>query len=697
MSKSRSRFRPFVESLEHRLVPYALTGYQWTNPSLVTFSFAPDGTSVGSQWNNAPNALFSYMNNRFGTSTWQLQYAKALQTWAAYAPLNFRLVSDNGAAAGSSGSYQGDSRFGDIRIFAFPHTGDNYLSYTYYPTPGYTLSGDSFLNTNYAFYIGSDYDLFSNSLHEFGHSLGMAHSSLSSAVMYATYHGIVTGLISDDIAGIQAIYGARPADQYDAAASNDSFATATAISLNGSGAATLNADLTTMTDLDYYRFVAPSSGNGTATFTLDAGDFSLLTPSLTVYDSAGNQVATTSATSYGQTLTLNLSGLTPGQAYVVKVAGATTDVFSIGAYRLSTAFGGVSPPPPPPPSADCYEADDTSGTAHSFGTSGSLNCSNLTLHTSSDVDYYTVTVNRSATYQFATAFSQYNGSGGTVQLSVLNANLGVLASTVASNGSESVTVSLSSGQRIYIQVTSPSTNLFTYCMTMTRQGGGHGGHQLAVGDGFPKDSASADADDIPVAQGDAGAVVRLPSAQTEIGDTSGRNIDGPATVTGVLNRNTVLVAAPMSPIYRAAVVTGFGTAAAVFGDNQQRGDSLDVLRQPWSPDTWTEAPIETLQDETPTAPSPLVPMRSLDDSPGSSAWAEVGGSYFAQQATNGFDVTAPASGSPQANGDPVLCGNPGAAFAGLAVLSGGYWAQFSRENRTVSRPGMATRSKIQGR
>src|SRR5262249_52997795 len=155
-----------------------------------------------------------------------------------------------------------------------------------------TISGDSFLNTNYSFHIGSDYDLFSNSLHEFGHSLGMAHSSLSSAVMYATYHGVVTGLTSDDIAGIQAIYGARTPDQYAAAASNDTLATATAISLDSSGGATLNADLTTLTDLDYYRVVAPSGGDGTATLTLDAGDFSLLTPSFTVYDSAGNQVAT---------------------------------------------------------------------------------------------------------------------------------------------------------------------------------------------------------------------------------------------------------------------------------------------------------------------------------------------------------------------------------------------------------------------
>jgi predicted Zn-dependent protease len=53
----------------------------------------------------------------------------------------------------------------------------------------------------------SNYNLFVVALHEFGHALGMAHSDVSNAVMYNSYH-YVTGLLADDINGIWAKYGA---------------------------------------------------------------------------------------------------------------------------------------------------------------------------------------------------------------------------------------------------------------------------------------------------------------------------------------------------------------------------------------------------------------------------------------------------------------------------------------------------------
>lgn len=50
---------------------------------------------------------------------------------------------------------------------------------------------------------------FAVAVHEFGHSLGLSHSSVPGAVMYPYYQTLEgeLKLSSDDIAGIQAIYG----------------------------------------------------------------------------------------------------------------------------------------------------------------------------------------------------------------------------------------------------------------------------------------------------------------------------------------------------------------------------------------------------------------------------------------------------------------------------------------------------------
>src|SRR5262245_18246398 len=83
------RFRPEVERLESRLVPYALSGNQWANPN-VLFSFVPDGTT----WMATPSQLSVKLDAVTDTATWQREFARALQTWADVSTLNFRLVGD---------------------------------------------------------------------------------------------------------------------------------------------------------------------------------------------------------------------------------------------------------------------------------------------------------------------------------------------------------------------------------------------------------------------------------------------------------------------------------------------------------------------------------------------------------------------------------------------------------------------------
>lgn len=326
-----------LEQLDDRIVPYAVSGYKWGNLA-VSASFMPDGAITDSGY--ASN-LFATLNTIAPTANWQLQFARALQTWADASPLNFHLVSDNGAMFGSSGLAQGDSRFGDIRLGGSSRS-DSFIGYGYFPSTTGTEGGDEFLNTTVAFHIGSNPDLYSLLLHETGHAIGLDHSTLTTAVMYPNLMGVYSGLSADDIAGIQSIYGSRKADAYDTAASNNTFSTATSLSLNGSGAASISADLTSMSDVDYYRFTAPSSGDGTFTISVDARNLSLFDGKVSVYDSLGNLVATNSASTYGGIATLSLSGLTPGQPYTVGVTGATTDVFGMGAYKLNAQFGGIT-------------------------------------------------------------------------------------------------------------------------------------------------------------------------------------------------------------------------------------------------------------------------------------------------------------------------------------------------------------------
>lgn len=53
------------------------------------------------------------------------------------------------------------------------------------------------------------YDLPTIALHEAGHAIGLSHSNVSSASMYAYYSGLRRNLAEDDVAGIGSLYGTR--------------------------------------------------------------------------------------------------------------------------------------------------------------------------------------------------------------------------------------------------------------------------------------------------------------------------------------------------------------------------------------------------------------------------------------------------------------------------------------------------------
>src|SRR5262249_2569145 len=130
---------PRLEGLEDRFLLYATTGMQWPKPKLITYSFVPDGTSIG----GVPSNLQTTLNARFATADWKAQFSKAAATWQRVANINFSAVSDNGAALAISGNMQNDARFGDVRIGGYPMSG-SILAFAYLPPPanGGTSAGD---------------------------------------------------------------------------------------------------------------------------------------------------------------------------------------------------------------------------------------------------------------------------------------------------------------------------------------------------------------------------------------------------------------------------------------------------------------------------------------------------------------------------------------------------------------------------
>jgi hypothetical protein len=354
--------------MEHRFLLYATTGMQWPKPKLITYSFVPDGTSIGGVASN----LQATLNASFATADWQAQFAKAAAAWQKMANVNFTLVADGGNPLGISGNMQNDSRFGDIRIGGYPMSG-GILAFAYLPPPanGGTSAGDMFFNTNMSWQInGTTYDLMTVAIHELGHALGMGHSATNTAVMWPSYTSAKQALTTDDISGIRTIYNARQNDFFDANGSNDQSSAADDISsyIGANGQLTLSAlDSTTpimigTNDIDWYRITVPSSTTGTMVVRMQSAKLSLLSPWLAVYNSGGTTIlGQASSTAWGDTVSVTLNNVSPGQIYDIKAKGATTGDSGFGAYGIQVNFGSLSQPPVTAPDTTMAEQADQGG------------------------------------------------------------------------------------------------------------------------------------------------------------------------------------------------------------------------------------------------------------------------------------------------------------------------------------------------
>src|SRR5262245_27566810 len=163
--------------------------------------------------------------------------------------------------------------------------------------------------------------------------------------MFEYYGGARTGLSDSDVQAVQALYGARAPDASEGLLSNDTLAAATR--LNGP----VEADLTTLQDVDFFRFQARASGP--MTVRLQTSGLSLLAAQVTVYDGTGRAVGSASSVDpLNGDLTVFLGDVKGGMTYTVQVRSARGDAFGVGAYRLQVDVGVPKPGPIRMPSAE---------------------------------------------------------------------------------------------------------------------------------------------------------------------------------------------------------------------------------------------------------------------------------------------------------------------------------------------------------
>jgi peptidoglycan hydrolase-like protein with peptidoglycan-binding domain len=132
----------------------------------------------------------------------------ALSYWAAVTPLTFSEIPNASNPEIRIRFVTGDH--GDGSPF---DGGGGVLAHAFYPPPnGGDIAGDTHFDDAENWSVNlppSGIDLVTVAAHEFGHALGLNHSPVNDALMYAYYGGPHRFLHQDDIDGIQSIYGAQ--------------------------------------------------------------------------------------------------------------------------------------------------------------------------------------------------------------------------------------------------------------------------------------------------------------------------------------------------------------------------------------------------------------------------------------------------------------------------------------------------------
>ena len=159
---------------------------------------------TGNKWDTNP---LTYRINNFtpdvGQAATRTAIIEAFRLWRDKCRLEFV---DAGTAPADIEIRFASGEHGDGVPFDGP---GSVLAHAFFPNPGSAISGDAHFDEGETWSVnGNGIDLVTVAAHEFGHSLGLAHSTTPGALMAPFYSGPNVPQ-ADDIGGIQALYGVR--------------------------------------------------------------------------------------------------------------------------------------------------------------------------------------------------------------------------------------------------------------------------------------------------------------------------------------------------------------------------------------------------------------------------------------------------------------------------------------------------------
>lgn len=134
----------------------------------------------------------------------------AFAAWSAVADIDFMQVADDDAQ-----DFNAQGSAGDIRIGGHPFSPLPGLAHGYFPPEnGISAAGDIHFDSNDTWSLYDHepgYTIFRVATHEIGHAIGLDHQDASiTALMNPVYtEETPMGLLQDDIAGVQYLYGPR--------------------------------------------------------------------------------------------------------------------------------------------------------------------------------------------------------------------------------------------------------------------------------------------------------------------------------------------------------------------------------------------------------------------------------------------------------------------------------------------------------